>query len=333
VTGASGFIGSHVSAALTDSGADVRAFCRSEPPARARVAEWCAGDLTDPAAVARAVAGCSAVVHTAALYSYRRSDAPRMESVNVAGTRHVLEACARAGVRRVVVTSSSATCGPVAGRAATERDAPPGWELQVPYKRTKLRAERLALAAADGRTQVVCVNPTTVVGEGDRQPTPSGRMVANVVAGRVRGYLPRGGINVVSVDDVAAGHVLALERGRPGERYILGGEDLSLREVFETVLGACGRPALLFPIPWPAVYGFAIAAEAVGRLAGREPRLIVPDEVRLSRTPLYFSSAKARAELGYAPRPGTVALAEAARWFDRIRPAPARTGPRLAPAS
>ncbi|MGH2875399.1 MAG: NAD-dependent epimerase/dehydratase family protein, partial [Solirubrobacteraceae bacterium] len=301
LTGASGFIGSHVSAELADAGAEVRAFCRHEPPAHARASEWHAGDLTDHEAVARAAGGCRLAVHAAALYSYERSRAAQMEAVNVGGTRALLEACARAGVQRVLVTSSSATCGPVPGRQATEADSPPDWELRVPYKRTKLSAERLAQAATRDGLDVVCVNPTTVVGEGDTRPTPSGKLLRDLVEGRIDAYLRRGGINVVSVRDVAHGHALALEHGRSGRRYILGGDDLSLREAFAIALEAVGRRPPRWPLPWAPVYGLAVAADAVGRLVGHQPRMLVRDEVLLSRVPLHFSSARARRELGYEP--------------------------------
>ncbi len=306
LTGASGFIGAHVAAQLARRGAEVRALCRSEP----RVSDWARGDVTDAAAVRRALAGCDAVVHAAALYSYARADAPLMEAVNVEGTRNVLEAAAATGVRRVLLTSSSATCGPVPGRPATELDQPPGWELRVPYKRTKLAAERLALAAG-----AVSVNPTTVVGPGDRRPTPSGKMIRDLVEGRIRAHLRGAGINVVAVEDVARGHALALERGRSGERYILGGEDLWLRDAFALALAAVGRRPPRVALPWGPVYGAALAADAAGRLFSREPRLLVLDEVRLARLPLFFSSEKARTELGYAPGPAADALAEAVRWF------------------
>jgi dihydroflavonol-4-reductase len=308
VTGASGFIGSHVAAELAARGAKVRAFCRTEP----RVADWVQGDVRDAAAVARAVEGCEAVVHAAALYSYRRSDAGLMEAVNVEGTRNVVESALRAGVGRVLVTSSSATCGPVRGRPATELDRPPAWELRVPYKRSKLQAERLALAAG-----AVCVNPTTVVGPGDRAPTPSGKMIRDLVEGRMHGYLRGAGLNVVAVEDVARGHALALERGRPGERYILGGEDVWLRDAFALALAALGRKPPRLPVPWVGAYGAALVAGAAGRLVGREPRLLVLDEVRLARLPLFFSCDKAGAELGYVPGAAADALATAARWFAR----------------
>jgi dihydroflavonol-4-reductase len=315
VTGASGFIGAHTAAALADAGGEVRAFCRSEPPATAGVADWVAGDVVDAGAVERAASDCQAIVHVAALYSYARADASSMHAVNVEGTRHVVNAAARAGIRRVVVTSSSATCGPVVGRAADERDQPPDWELKVPYKRTKLEAERVALTAAGPELDVMCVNPTTVVGPGDRQPTPSGKMVHDLVAGKINAYLRGAGINVVAVQDVARGHVLALERGRSGARYILGGEDLRLRDAFGLVMAEVGRPPPRFAVPWTVVYGAAVVADGAARAIGREPRLLVLDEVRLARLPLFFSSDRAKAELGYAPRSAADALREAARWF------------------
>ena len=318
VTGASGFIGGHLSAHLAGEGADVRAFCRSEPPAEARAMEWVPGDVTDALAVRRAVAGCDAVVHAAAVYSYSRSDWPLVEAVNVEGTRNVLESVSRGGTR-LVMTSTSATCGPVPGRPATEHDHPPAWELRVPYKRTKVVAESLALAAARQGNDVVCVNPTTVLGPGDRLPTPSGKMVRDLVEGRITGYIAGAGINVVAVGDVARGHALALEHGRSGERYILGGDDLSLRDAFALTLAAVGRKPPRLALPWSAAYGAALAVDAVARALGGEPRLLVLHEVLLARLPLFFSSAKARAELGYRARSAGETLAAAARWFAATR--------------
>jgi dihydroflavonol-4-reductase len=314
VTGASGFIGAHVARRLAERGDEVRGLARSQPPPEARVAEHVAADLLDGEALRRAVDGCDAVVHVAALYAYDRADARRMEAVNVEGTRAVLDAAAG---RRVVVTSSSATCGPVPGRPATEADSPPDWELRVPYKRTKLAAERVALEHGG---DVVVVNPTTVVGPGDRRPTPSGKMVRDVATGRIKGYTRGGGINVVAVDDVAAGHVLALERGRAGERYILGGDDLSLQDAFALIARLAGRRPPWIPVPYAVALGAAHAAALAGRVTRREPELLVLDEVRLAKLPLYFSSEKARRELGYAPRPAAQALGEAvygAGWSSR----------------
>lgn len=263
------------------------------------------------------MAGCDAVVHVAALYSYSRADAPTMEEVNVGGTRNVLEAAIRSRVRRVLVTSSSATCGPVRGRVATEADEPPEWELCIPYKRTKLDAERLALAAAGEGHDVLCVNPTTVLGPGDMQPTPSGKMIRDLVEGRVRGYLRRAGLNVVSVADVARGHALALSRGRGGERYILGGDDVWLSDAFAIATGAVNGAQPRIGLPWSAVYAAAVIGDGFCRLRRTEPSLLVRDEVRLARLPLFFSSLKARRELGYEPGPAAAAIAAAARWFAR----------------
>ncbi len=317
LTGASGFIGAHVATELSAAGADVHGFSRSAPPAEAQLAAWVRGDVRDPAALSRAMRGCDAVVHTAALYSYCRPAAQAMDEVNVRGTRNVVEAAVRSGIRRLVATSTSATCGPVPGRPATEGDSPHTWEMCVPYKRTKLMAERAVLGAC-GRIEAVCVNPTTTVGPGDRRPTPTGKMIRDLIEGRMRAYMRGAGINVVSVEDVATGHVLALERGRAGERYILGGEDLWLRDVFAIVMSAVGRKPPRLGIPWRAAYAAALAADRAERLVGAEPELLILDEVRLARLPLFFSSRKARDELGYRPRPAAKALAAAARWCARI---------------
>jgi len=281
--GGRGFIAAHVVRALDSAGHDVRS-------------DWV--DIRDGAALARAVQGCEAVVHVAALYSY---DAPEaeLEAVNVEGTRNVIAACRAAGVRRLVHTSSAGTCGPVPGRAATEEDGPPAWELAVPYKRTKLEAERLVLAAASDGLEALCVNPTTPIGEGDDAPTPTGRMVRGVASGRYRATLRSGGLNLVDVHDVARGHVLALERGRPGERYLLGGVDLTLAEVFALIARAAGRRPPRVRLPYALVQGLALA-----RLANRH-------EVALARVPAWFSSAKAQRELGYEPGPVEAAVARA----------------------
>ena len=238
--------------------------------------------------------GCDALVHVAALYSYdRRADAA-LARVNIEGTKTVLAAAARAGVGRIVHTSTAGTCGPVEGRPATEEDGPPGWELAVPYKRTKLEAEKLALAAG-----AVVVNPTTPVGEGDTRPTPTGRMIRGVARGRYLGYVPTTGLNVVDVRDVAAGHALALERGRPGERYLLGGTDMWLGDFFAAIAAAAGRPRPRLRVPYAAVR----AAAAL--------RLVNANEVALARLPMFFSSAKAERELGYRPGPVEPAIARA----------------------
>jgi dihydroflavonol-4-reductase len=265
--GGLGFIGGHVVRVLRERGVDVRD-------------EYV--DVLDAAGLERAMEGCDAVVHLAALYSYDRRDKAALARVNIEGTRTVLAAAARAGVTRIVHTSTAGTCGPMPGRPATEADGPPAWELRVPYKRTKLEAERLALAAG-----AVVVNPTTPVGESDTRPTPTGRMIAGVAAGRFRGYIPTTGLNVVDVGDVALGHALALERGRPGERYLLGGTDVWLGDFFAAVATAAGRAPPRIRVPYAA----ARAAAALGLVNG--------NEVALARLPMFFSSEKAERELGY----------------------------------
>ena len=320
VTGAAGFIGSHVTAALAAAGAEVRAFDRQPPGELPPGAEVVVGDLLDPAILAKAMQGCDAVFHLAALYSYARADADAMEAINVEGTRLVLEAAARGeSRRRVIHTSSCATCGPVAGRPATEDDAPPDWELAVPYKRTKLEGERLALEAAQEGLDVVVVNPTTPVGPGDRRPTPTGKMVGDVARGRARAYLAGGALNIVAVEDVAAGHVRAFEHGRRGHRYLLGGENISMREAFAIVARAAGRRPPRIAIPWQVAHSAARVSTATLAAIGREPSLLVLDEVRLARRPMLFDDAKARRELGYRSGPASAALAAAAA--DIARPA------------
>jgi dihydroflavonol-4-reductase len=278
VTGATGFVGAHVARELRERGADV---------SDERV------DLLDRAGLERVVAGCDAVVHVAALYSY---DAPAeaFDRVNVEGTRTLLDVTARAGVSRFVHCSTAGTCGPVAGRPATEEDGPPSWELEVPYKRTKLAAEQLALEAG-----AIVVNPTTPVGEGDRRPTPTGRMIAGVARGRLPGFVATTGLNIVDVRDVARGHALALEHGAPGERYLLGGVDIGLEDLFAAIARLAGRARPRLRVP------YAVAEMAA--LAGIANR----DEVRLARLPMYFSSEKARGRLGYEPGPVEPALARA----------------------
>ena len=313
VTGAAGFIGGHVAGALAAAGAEVRGFDR-RPAAALPGVEPVLGDLLDAAALERAIEGCDAVFHLAALYSYARSDAPAMQAINVEGTRLILDAAARGGVRRRIVhTSSCGTCGPVAGRAATEHDAPPTWELSIPYKRTKLEGERLALSAAAEGLDVVVVNPTTPVGRGDRRPTPTGKMVADVASGRARAYLAGGALNVVAVEDAAAGHLRAHEHGRRGERYLLGGENLAMREVFSIVARAAGRPPPRVAIPWQLAHAAARFTHGVLGVMGREPSLLVLDQVHLARHPMTFDDAKARRELGHRSRPAAEALAAAAR--------------------
>jgi dihydroflavonol-4-reductase len=310
VTGAAGFIGGHVVDALVRGGADVIAFDRVRIDGIDGV-ESIVGDVLDPDAVSRAVEGCDAVFHLAAVYSYARRDVALMETVNVRGTRTVLDAALRGPRRRIVHTSSCATCGPVPGRRATEADLP--FDASIPYKRTKLEGERLVLDAARAGADAVVVNPTVPVGAGDLRPTPTGKMVVDVARGTARGYLAGSALNVVAVEDIATGHALAFERGRAGERYLLGGEDMAMRDVFAVIARAAGRSAPRIAIPWAAAYAAAWVADAALRPFGREPDLLVLDEVRSGRLPHLFDDSKARAELGYTSRPASEALGEAVR--------------------
>jgi len=281
--GGRGFIGGHVVRALAAAGHDV-------------ASEFV--DVRDSGGLTRAFRGADAVCHVAALYSFS-APAAEIEAVNVAGTANVVAACRAAGVRRLVHTSSCATCGPVPGRPATEEDEPPEWELVVPYKRTKVEAERLVLAAAADGLDALCVNPTTPVGEGDTAPTPTGAMVRGVASGRFRASLRGAGLNLVDVRDVALGHVLALEHGRAGERYLLGGRDVTLAEAFALIARAAGRRPPRLQLP----YGAAVLLARLG--------VANPHEVRLARIPAWFSSAKAECELGYRASPVEPALERA----------------------
>jgi dihydroflavonol-4-reductase len=281
--GGRGFVGGHVVRAFEAAGYDV-------------AYEFV--DVRDRDGLARAFQGVDAVCHVAALYSFTAS-AAEIEAVNVEGTANVIEACRTAGVRRLVHTSSCATCGPVAGRQATEADGPPEAELTVPYKRTKLEAERLVLEAAIGGLDAVCVNPTTPVGEGDTAPTPTGAMVRGVASGRFRASLRGAGLNLVDVRDVARGHVFALKKGRSGERYLLGGLDVSLTDAFALIARAAGRRPPRLQLP----YGAALLLARLG--------IVNAHEVTLAALPAWFSSAKAEEELGYRASPLEPALERA----------------------
>lgn len=278
VSGATGFVGSHVARELREQGAEVR---------DERI------DLLETAGLERVLDVCEAVVHVAALYSYSAPVAD-FERVNVEGTRTILASARARGVRRFLFTSTAGTCGPVPGTIATEDDESPEWELSVPYKRTKVESERLALAAG-----AVVVNPTTPVGDGDSKPTPTGQMIEDVATGRIRGFVATTGLNVVDVRDVARGHALALEHGEPGERYLLGGVNLPLEELFAVIADLAGRERPRLRVPYPV----AVAAAKAG-FANAE-------EVKLARIPMYFSSQKARSRLGYEPGPVEPALARA----------------------
>ena len=333
LTGATGFVGGHVLDALIERGYNVRALVRNGDAAHiAGKAQVVHGSLLATGALVPHLRGCRYVVHTAALYSFAPRDrrrmrqanisgtsalfsyAPkhrtRMEQVNVGGTAGLLEAARIAGVERAVVTSSSAAVGPARdGRPADEND----WgdpHHGGAYHTSKIVAERAALA---GRIPVVTVLPTAPLGAGDRKPTPTGQMVLGVMRGRVPAYLG-GGMNVVPVRDAAAAHVLALERGVPRERYLAGGVNLSLAELFALIAAASGRPAPRRRMPFSLALVAAAADEARTAVLGGTPAVPI-EGVRMGRLPMYSSSAKAERELGYRSAPIEPAIDESVAWY------------------
>jgi dihydroflavonol-4-reductase len=311
LTGATGFIGSHVLSALLGAGYRVRALVRSSPERLERYSECTpiVGDLEQPGALVPDLRGCRYLVHVAAVYSFTPRDRARLRKVNVLGTAGILEASRIAGVEKAVVTSSSATVGPApAGRLATEDDYAAGDGSG--YHHSKVEQERVALAA---RMPVVLVLPTAPVGANDSRPTPTGKMIVDFMRGRIFATL-NGGLNLVPVEDVARGHVLALERGRPRERYLLGGENLTLTQIFRTLAGITGRR----PPRRHLAYGIALAIgwadEVRCRALGSRP--LVPIEgVRMARQNMWCSSQKAAGELGWSAGPVTPALERAIRWY------------------
>jgi dihydroflavonol-4-reductase len=318
VTGASGFVGAAVVRALLGRGAAVRVLLRPSSDRR-NVAglpvEVRVGSLDDAGSLAAAVAGCAALYHVAADYRLWVPDPAPMFRANVDGTRELMRAALAAGVRRVVYTSSVATLGlDPAGGVADETTPSRCEDMIGPYKQSKFRAEEevCRLVAEEGLPAVI-VNPSTPVGPRDVRPTPTGRIIVEAASGRVPAFVDTG-LNLVHVDDVAEGHLLAAEKGRVGERYILGGENLALAEILAIVARLVGRAPPRVKLPHAAVYPVALAAELVARVAGKEP-FVTLDGLRMSRKKMFFSSAKAARELGYAPRPARQGVEDAVAWF------------------
>lgn len=319
VTGGTGFVGSAVVRSLLRDGYEVRALVRAASDRRnldGLDIEVATGDLGNPSSLARACAGCGGLFHVAADYRLWARDAGAMISTNVDGTRNLLRAAAVAGVGRIVYTSSVATLGINADGTPADEDTPSGLADMIgPYKRSKFLAEQTVreMIAADG-LNVVIVNPAAPVGPRDIKPTPTGRMVVEAAAGRVPAYVDTG-LNIVHVDDVADGHVAAFEKGEVGERYILGGENLSLREILAMIAGLTGGRAPRFRIPHNAVLPVAVVAEAWTRLRRRGEPFVTVDGVRMAKKRMYYSSTKAVYALDYTPRPAIEALADAVDWF------------------
>lgn len=317
VTGASGFVGSAVARAAIARGHRVRVMVRPTSDRRNLAGldvEVVIGDLTDPASLARAVAGCRHLLHVAADYRIWVPDPAAMLRANVDGTLAILRAGQAAGIERAVYCSSVAALGLTKdGTPADETTPVDEAGLVGVYKRSKYLAEQAVVALARQGQDVVIVNPAAPVGPRDIKPTPTGRMISDAAAGRMPAYVDTG-LNVVHVADVAEGHLLALERGRAGERYILGGENLLLRDLLALIANVAGRRAPFIRLPVGAVWPAALAMEGLARLTGIEP-LVTRDHLKMARKKMFFSSAKAAAELGYAPRPARVAVEDAVAWF------------------
>jgi dihydroflavonol-4-reductase len=272
------------------------------------------GDLTDVASLDGAVADCEALFHVAADYRLGALEPARLYQTNVEGTRNILSAARRAGVARVIYTSSVATIGlPADGSPGNEATPAALADMVGHYKRSKYLAEQLVRDAAQTGVPVIIVNPSTPIGPGDVKPTPTGRIVLDAASGRTPAYVDTG-LNVVHVDDVAAGHLLAFDRGRVGERYILGGEDMTLREILAEIARLSGRRPPRIRVPHSVVLPLAYAAEAFARVTGRTTRITV-EGVLMARKHMFFSSEKAVRELGYRWRAPPQAFADAVRWF------------------
>jgi dihydroflavonol-4-reductase len=318
VTGATGFVGSAVARALLSRGHSIRLLARAgsdRTNVRDLPAELVEGDLKDPASLERAVHGCRYLVHVAADYRLWVPDPAAMNRANVDGTRSLLLAAQSAGVERIVYCSSVAALGLVGDGTVADETTPNHIDKVIGvYKRSKYLAEQAVLSLIrEAGVPAVIVNPTAPVGPRDIKPTPTGKMIADTAAGRMPAYVDTG-LNIVHVDDVAEGHILALERGVIGERYILGGEDMDMPTLLALVadVAACKPPRL--KLPHAALYPVALACEALARMAGIEP-LVTRDILAMSRKKMFFSSAKARAELGYDPRPARAAVVDAVAWF------------------
>ncbi len=319
VTGASGFVGSAVAGRLARAGHDVRVIVRGTSRldnVNELSVEVVEGDLCDRKSLEKAVAGCDVLFHVAADYRLWVPEPEPMYAVNVRGTENIMLAALSAGVERVVYTSSVATLGISGDGLVSDEDTPVSLDDMVGhYKRSKFMAEELVTEMVREKgLPAVIVNPSTPVGPRDIKPTPTGRMVIEAASGRMPVCVDTG-LNFVHVDDVAEGHLLAMERGKPGERYILGAENLTLLKFLETVSEISGCRPPLCTIPHGMVYPVAVVSELWARFTGRGEPLATVDGVKLARKKMFFSTDKARRELGYRPGPVRQALEEAVEWF------------------
>jgi dihydroflavonol-4-reductase len=318
VTGATGFLGSHVARVLAEQGARLRLLVRSTSDLRNVAdlnAERVVGDLRDPASIEKALAGCDALFHVAADYRLWVRDPEQMYRSNVEGTRGLIEAARKQGVRRIVYTSSVATMGFGSNGSLADETSPVSLADMIgPYKRSKFMAEQVAFEAARKGVDIVVVNPTTPIGERDLKPTPTGRIVVDFLKRKFPAYVDTG-LNLVDATACARGHVQAFEKGRSGERYILGGENLTLKQILDRLAAITGLPSPTVKLP----YVFALAAGVVdetvtGRILGREPRATI-DAVRMGRKKMFITSAKAEGELGWQLVPVDGALQRSVDWF------------------
>jgi len=318
VTGGTGFVGGAVVRQLLAAGHTVRALVRPGTNTRqldGLPVEQIAGTLADAASLRRGMVGSDWVCHGAALYSYWGHPWEEFYQTNVEGTRRVLAAAGEAGVRRIVYTSSIATLGLPPGDAPANEDTPVTLADKIGhYKRSKFLAEEVARDFARQGLPVVIVNPAAPVGVGDHKPTPTGQMIVDFLQGRMFGYVDTG-MNIVDVEDVAAGHLLAAERGRVGERYILGGENLTLKQVLDLLAEVSGRPLVRWRIPHSVALAWAYVDVALARLNRRHVPAATPDKVRLSRQKEYYDSSKAVRELGFRPTPARQALRKSVAWY------------------
>jgi dihydroflavonol-4-reductase len=318
LTGATGFLGAHVARVLAAQGAQLRVLVRPTSDLRnleGVAAERASGDLRDPASIERAMAGCDTVFHVAADYRLWVRDPDEMYRSNVEGTRSLLAAARKNKVSRLVYTSSVATMGFSSNGSLADEESPVALEDMVgPYKRSKFMAEQIALEAGRSGQHVVVVNPSTPVGDMDVKPTPTGRIVLDFLKKKFPAYVDTG-LNLVDATECARGHVMALEKGRTGHRYILGGENLTLKQILDRLAAITGLPSPTVEVPHFVALGAAVVDELwTGRLLGREPRATI-DAVRMGRKKMFVASAKAERELGWQIVPADAALRRAADWF------------------
>jgi dihydroflavonol-4-reductase len=313
VTGASGFLGWHIGTLLIERGHKVRALLRSGSRLRDLDAEPITGDLRDPASLQRAAAGCQYLFHAAADYRLWAKDPSELYRSNVEGTKNVLAAAKAAGVERIIYTSTVGCIGIPPGGIGNE-DAPVSLEdMAGDYKRSKFLAEQAVLAAAREGLPVVAVNPTAPIGSHDVKPTPTGQIVLDFLEGRMPAFIDTG-LNVVNARDCAEGHLLACEKGRIGERYILGSENLTLEQILQKLAAITNRKAPTAKIPYALAWTAGVFSTAWANVTGKPPRIPM-EAVRMAKKKMWVSHEKAARELGFAPRPAETALVDAVQWF------------------